>query len=247
MRKILCTVLALLVSFSLFAQAASEETPSLVASTSWTAAFADLAGVDELIAIAPSNLRHPPEYELVPSDIVALQNADYFVYAGYERMMNTISEGVVSEDRVDIRINTGNDRANVIEQVELIASVTGTTPRYESYIALIDEAEERVAELGLDQLRVLCHTMQTPLAEDLGLNVVATFGGNEVTASQIEAAASGAYDLIIDNVHNPISGPLAEVSDAKVVIWRNFPETVEHNALENTVRANIEALFELYD
>ena len=247
MKKLFCISLVLLLSMGLFAQAAREETPSLVASTSWTAAFADLAGVDDLIAIAPSNLSHPPEYELVPSDIVAIQSADYFVYAGYERMMNTISEGIVSEDRLDIKISTGNDRAKVIEQAELIASLTGTTPRYESYVAMLDEAEARVAELGLGSLRVLCHTMQTPLAEDLGLNVVATFGGNEVTASQIEAAANGAYDLIIDNVHNPISGPLAEVSDAKVVVWRNFPETVERNALENTVRANIEALLELYN
>lgn len=246
MKKLLCVSLALLLSAGLFARAARDETPSLVASTSWTAAFADLAGVDDLIAIAPASLSHPPEYELVPSDIVAIQSAKYFVYAGYERMMNTISEGIASKDRLDIKINTGNDRANVIEQAELIASITGTAPRYESYVAMLDAAEASAAELGLGSLRVLCHAMQVPLAEDLGLNVVATFGGNEVTASQIEAAAGTAYDLIIDNVHNPISGPLAEVSSAKVVVWRNFPEAVERGALEKTVRANIEALLELY-
>ena len=37
----------------------------VVASTSWAAAFADIAGADEVESIAPVNLRHPPEYELL--------------------------------------------------------------------------------------------------------------------------------------------------------------------------------------
>lgn len=218
-------------------------TTSVLASTSWTAAFADLAGVDDVSALAPAELRHPPEYELTPSDIVRLQEADYFIAAGYERMMSTISEGVTSPDRVDIRINTGNDRANVIEQAQLIASYTGTTPRYDSYVAMLDEAASRVVAEGIDQLRVACHTMQTPLAEDLGLDIVHVFGGNELTPSDLDAAANGDWDLVIDNVHNPIAEPLAEVSGARYIVWRNFPEEVAPGALEATVRANLDQLF----
>lgn len=243
-RTLPALLVALCLAPGLFAQAASETTASTVASTTWTAAFADLAGVDDVTAIAPAELRHPPEYELVPSDMAALAKAGYFVYAGYERMMGTISEGVESETRVDIRITTENDRANVAEMAELIASHTGTTPRYESYVALIDEARARIAELGLGQIPVACHQMQVPLATDLGLNVVYTFGGNEVTASQIADAASSGWGLIIDNVHNPVSAPLEEVSGAPVAVWRNFPETIGRGALEDMARANIEALYE---
>ena len=76
-------MLSLLMAGGLYAQAAGEDTSSFVASTTWTAAFADLAGVDEITVIAPATLRHPPEYELVPSDIVTIQNARFFVSAGY--------------------------------------------------------------------------------------------------------------------------------------------------------------------
>ena len=49
MRKTAIAVLVVLALCPvLFAQAASEETASFVASTSWTASYADLAGVDAL-------------------------------------------------------------------------------------------------------------------------------------------------------------------------------------------------------
>ena len=232
----------------LSAQASMESTAhTAVASTSWTAAFADLAGVDDIAVIAPSELRHPPEYELTPSDIIEIQNATFFIYAGYERMMTTIQEGIPSVDRVDIAITTENDRQTVIEMAELIASYTGTTPRYEGYVETVNEGRRMVEELFLDDLEVCCHTMQVPLAEDLGLNIVATFGGNELSAGQIQEAAESDYDLIIDNYHNPVAAPLAEVSGARLVIWRNFPPASGRNALQEMVKDNIDALSELYD
>ena len=244
-KLILGAMLLMAAILPLCASGAAEavDSSSVIASTSWTAAFADLAGVDDVTALAPAELRHPPEYELTPSDIVRLQEADYFIAAGYERMMSTISEGITSPDRVDIRINTGNDRANVIEQAQLIASYTGTSPRYDSYVAMLDEAAARVASEGLDGLRVACHTMQTPLAQDIGLDIVHVFGGNEITPSDLQAASEGDWDLVIDNVHNPIAEPLAEVSGARYIVWRNFPEEVAPGALEATVRANIDQLF----
>lgn len=245
-RTLIVIMLALLMAGGLYAQAAGEDTSSFVASTTWTAAFADLAGVDEITVIAPATLRHPPEYELVPSDIVTIQNARFFVSAGYERMMSTIQEGIPSDERVDIHITTENDRRNVALMADLIASYTGTDVRYEDYVEMMDEAALRIEELGLDGLRVWCQGMLTPMAEDLGLDVVATFSG-ELTPSQIEEASSGAYDLILDNYHNPSTSPLEGVVDCPIVTWRNFPETSGRGALEDMMRANIDAVLELYD
>lgn len=250
MKKFFVLMTAVLASSlsGLSAQASMESTAhTAVASTSWTAAFADLAGVDDIAVIAPSELRHPPEHELTPSDIIEIQNATFFIYAGYERMMTTIQEGIPSGDRVDIAITTENDRQTVIEMAERIASYTGTTPRYEGYVETVNEGRRMVEELSLDELEVCCHTMQVPLAEDLGLNIVAIFGGNELSAGQIQEAAESDYDLIIDNYHNPVATLLAEVSDAELVIWRNFPETSGRNALQEMVKDNIDALSELYD
>ena len=63
MKKIVL-VLLLSLSFSIFAQGVQEEATfetaskpvTVIASTSWTAAFADLGGLDDLTIIAPASL-----------------------------------------------------------------------------------------------------------------------------------------------------------------------------------------------
>jgi zinc transport system substrate-binding protein len=91
----------------------------------------------------------------------------------------------------------------------------------------------------------MVHAMQVPLAKDLGLDIKATFGSAPATAAQIADAATGAYGIIIDNVHNPVAGPLAEVSpSSKLVVWRNFPETVGDDALTSMVEQNIDVLIQ---
>ena len=235
MRKTVLALLMLLVSLTLSAS-------GYVASTSWVGSYMDLAGIDDFTVIAPSTLRHPPEYELKPSDIRLLTDADLFVYAGYEKMMEVISSSLVSETRNDLRISTGNNLDNVEAQVMKIAEAAGTQPRLDEYRAVIERGREIVREKGLDELKVLCHTMHLPLAKDLGLNIAASFGPAEMSPSEIADAAGADYDLIIDNVHNPVAGPAAEVSDAVVLIWRNFPEENVRGALADMVWANIELL-----
>ena len=81
------------------------------------------------------------------------------------------------------------------------------------------------------------------LAADLGFTVAETFGPEAVTANQIANAKTGGCDIIIDNVHNPVGSPLAEVApNAAYIVWRNFPDKVERNALLHVIRENIAAL-----
>ncbi len=61
----------------------------ITASNSWTKAFAEMAGVNAH-QIASSNMTHPPEYELKPSDVKKIKNADLLIFAGYEVMMKTV-------------------------------------------------------------------------------------------------------------------------------------------------------------
>ena len=63
------------------------------------------------------------------------------------------------------------------------------------------------------------------------------------TSAQIADARSGNYLVIIDNVHNPVGAPLAEAApNATYLVWRNFPENVGHDSLEEMVEDNIELL-----
>ena len=237
MKKLSIVTLLLIVSASLFAQGVPEDVAAsaasrpaaIVASTSWTAAFADLGGVDDVPFIAPANLIHPPEYEIIVSDVLKINNADYFIYAGYERMMQSMGSSIKKDEASMIKINTNNSIENVREQASLIAAVMGTqaesTKRVAQYVQVVEDGARKVREQGLDQLKVYCHSMQVFLAKDLGLSVAGTFGPGPVTAAQIAEVAKGGYDLIIDNIHNPIAKPFLEVSPTtKVVVWRNFPD-----------------------
>lgn len=228
------------------AQPSPSSAPAVLASNTWTAAFAELAGLDDVDALAPANLTHPPEYELTVSDIKKVSKAQYLICAGYERMMATIASSGGAVELV--KITTQNDLATVMASVNQIAAVTGTegasAPRLKAYAAAIEEGRALVKSAGVADKKAYVHVMQLPLAKDLGLTVGGTFGPGPVTAVQIAEAKTGAYDLIIDNVHNPVAKPLAETAPAaRVLVWRNFPETLGSAALENMVRANIETLF----
>ena len=71
-----------------------------LASTSWTAGFMDIAGVDGVEIIAPASLRHPPEYEVTVSDIQKINDSSYFVYAGFERMMKTLGDAATADSKM---------------------------------------------------------------------------------------------------------------------------------------------------
>ncbi|MGE4583936.1 MAG: metal ABC transporter solute-binding protein, Zn/Mn family [Sphaerochaeta sp.] len=249
MKKFSVLVLLVLSSVALYAQPIAETHPSVVASTSWTAAFADLGGLDGVRSIAPANLVHPPEYEITVNDVVAINKADYFLYAGYERMMQSMGSSIKKDAASLIKIETDNSIANVTKQAEYIASLLGTEvqskQRVDSYRAVIEQGKALVHQAGLDQLPVYCHAMQMYLAKDLGLQVAGTFGPGPISAKQIAEAAKGGYAIIIDNFHNPIASVLLSVSPkSKLVVWRNFPDREGRGSLEAMVKQNIDALLQ---
>lgn len=224
---------------------AKKSATEVIASTSWTAAFADIAGIDQVEIIAPANLRHPPEYEITVSDIQKVAQSKYFIYAGFERMMQTLGDSTGNTKMIKVSCN--NSIENVTKQVTMLAEVFGTqevcAERLEEYKNAILAGKAWLEENGLSGAKVMCNTNQTYLAKDLGLEIAATFGPGEVTSEQIANAKKNNYVFIIDNVHNPVAQPLAEVSPAsKYVIWRNFPEAVERNALKKVVEDNINML-----
>ena len=248
MKKIVALVLAALLSFSLFAQAAQEKPAStVVASTAWTAAFADIAGVDNVDFIAPATMTHPPEYEITVGDVQKINDAEYFLYAGYEVMMTSMGTTFKKDESALIRIQTNNSIENVRVQSAKLAAIFGTEAenkiRFATYEEGILDGRRQVAAQGLDKKNVYCHAMQVYLAKDLGLNVVGTFGPAPLTAAQLAEIAKGEIDIIIDNIHNPVAPPALEVSPkSRIVTWRNLPGRGGRGTLEEMVRANIAEL-----
>lgn len=246
MKKTIAFVLCLLIGFSAFAQATTEKYDA-VCSTSWIAAFAEMAGVENIKTIAPPTLQHPPEYEITAGDILAVTNAPVFIYAGYERMMNTIAESSEIDKSKQVQITTRNDYEDVESAVLKIAEKAGNMEKakknLEDYKKLLEVTKQQIKEKGLDKVPCLVHSMQEPLAKDLGLNIEKTFGPSPVNSDLINLASDNHFGIIIDNSHNPVAQPLAEVSpNSKLVVWDNFPSELGKNALLNMVEKNIENL-----
>ena len=219
--------------------------PVVIASTSWTAAFADIAGADNVEVIAPASLRHPPEYEITVSDIQKIGQSDFFVYAGFERMMQTLGTTIGNTHMVQIA--NDNSIATVTRETAKIAALLHTEheneKRLHAYVSTIENARNEIKKRGLTNAKVLCNRHQRYLAHDLGFTAVTLFGPDAVTASQLADAKDGGYDILIDNVHNPLGSPLVEVApNMAYVVWRNFPEKIERNALLHVIQENIAAL-----
>ncbi len=246
---IVLAVLALLPAMC-FAQSVTEKKAdgAYVASTSWVAAIAELAGIDDVVCIAPANLKHPPEYEITPDDIVKVANAKLFMNAGYERMMKTIADAAGVDKEKIVKVKTTNTLENLGKMVSMLSDIAMTQPqateRFSAYSYMIQQAREKIREKGYDKLTVYANTNQAELCQDLGLNVVAKFGSGPLSSDQIADAALNKYDLVIDNAHNPVAGPVAEVSPSSVIlVWSNFPDHLGGNVLYGVIENNLNMLW----
>ncbi len=99
-----------------------------MATNSWTAAFAAAAGAADIVTIAPSDLRHPAEYELKPSDVAALQNADLIVYTGFEVMAKKLADAAGSQSIRMLQIDADYSLATMRSSILAIADLLGTEP-----------------------------------------------------------------------------------------------------------------------
>lgn len=254
MKKIFCLFVVVFLACTLcFAQALNEDiqaqdSANYVASTSWVAAIAELAGIDDVATIAPANLKHPPEYEITADDMVSVINAKLFMHAGYEKMMKTISTAAQLDESKIVKVKTTNTLANLSNMVEMLSEKAGTQEkaqeRFGEYKKLIEDARERIASSPNKEIEVYANSNQAEFAKDLGLNVFSTFGSGSLTSEQISEAHNKAYKLVIDNIHSPVASPIAEVSPSSIILtWRNFPDYLGSNALYNVIKENLEVLW----
>ena len=128
LKRIVVLLLSLLSLTAIFAEGVVEETstPRYVASTSWVAAIAEIAGLDGVDTVAPADLKHPPEYEITPMDVAKVAKAEIFMYGGYEAMMKTIAEAAEVKEECKVQVRTTNTLSNLTLQVEKISKKAGT-------------------------------------------------------------------------------------------------------------------------
>ncbi|MBI9107338.1 MAG: ABC transporter substrate-binding protein [Spirochaetales bacterium] len=249
-KKIGGTFTALLILF-ISVSAGTADAESIIATTSWTAAFALAAGAEYVAVLAPAEMLHPSEYELTPADILKLKKADLIIYAGYEVMVGALKESLGIPEEKLLQIETRHDIKTIEQSLMKIGHRLGTVSEAEKNISditkVIIAGRESLSGAGIVKSSTWVHSFQRPLAGSLGLGFSYAFGPQPLTAVEIAGAGKQEVKLVIDNVHNPVSGPLsAAFPDVKTAVWRNFPEVLSDSALKDVISGNIERLKILY-
>ncbi len=237
----------LLIAFILFASlvALSFADAPYVATTRWVGAIAELAGAGPVKNFAPDTMVHPPEYELKPEDIALLSKARVVFLAGYEtKMVAKINESLKKDGSfTTIQVLTENSLENLKAETEKIAQKLGTLEQCRSNMQALENAFEslrnKLKAANLFGKNAMVHSFQVPLAKSLGFTIVATFGPAPVNSDQIGQASKLKPDIIIDNYHNMVAKPLAEVSkSSKYVSFINFPGLFGTKSIEDVIRYN---------
>jgi hypothetical protein len=200
----------------------------VVATTSWTAALATAAGARDVLTIAPSDLRHPAEYDMKPSDVAAINGADLVVSTGFEVMAKRLAEAAGSRRIRILQVDADYSLATLRRSILAIAAVTGTEAEARASIGALEQFmgswKEELRAQGLAGAPVIVHLFQQPLARELGFTVAGVFGPAPLEAAQINRLSAQNAALVIDNWHNEVAAPLREtVRNARFASLINFP------------------------
>ena len=224
------------------AEAAREEPARIVATTSWTAAFAFAAGATDVHVLAPYEMRHPTEYELSPSDIATVAGAELIIFAGYEVTMPRIREAAGGGSEL-LQITTDFSLETIEASIRKIAGKLGTQSIGEASIEVIrdyyNDWLDNIESSGLSGSKVITHLFHRPLVMLLGFEVVGVFGPMPLEARQIAQLSNAGAMLIIDNYHIDIGVPLREtMPSVPVADLINFPGVGGTVTLVDVLREN---------
>jgi hypothetical protein len=221
-------VLSIALVFLAILGAAQARQVRVVATNSWTAAFAAAAGAKDIVTLAPLSLRHPAEYELKPSDIVMLKGARLIVTTGFEVMAKRLAEAAGSRGIRVLRVDADYSLATMRTSILAIADVLGTHDQARASIAQLEAfLSSWKQELRDDRLYgapMLVHVFQEPLMTELGFIIKGVFGPEPLEAAQITKLSGEQVTFIVDNWHNEVAAPLREtLPGARYASLINFP------------------------
>jgi len=223
---------------------AAQEQP-VIASTSWVQAFALAAGAKNVVTIAPFELQHPPEYEIKPSDLLAVQHASLIVYSGYEKFAKKLAETAQNKNLRIVSVYTDNVPSTVIAESKKIAEALGTTEEQakwaQSFTSFTENLRSEVAA-ALPDKKVVVQAYMKTFVDWLGLDVVGTFGPGEPSPAVVLELIKKKPAIVVDNYHNPGGKALAESLGVPYVVLINFPGKDGTRTIEDVFLYNERAI-----
>lgn len=199
----------------------------MVATTTWEGAFAKAAGAQDVKVIVPPSVQHAPDYDPKPSDLAAVAEADFVLYAPFEPYAEKIKEAAGSKAKL-IEVNLDNDADKAGAEVARLGKTFGTGAAAAAwqknfgteYGAL--QRELKAAWPGGKAPAVVTQVFTAWSAKMAGAQVVGTYGPEAVTAQQLSGLSAKKPALVLDNAHMS-TGTVLPDSGAKQVKIVNFP------------------------
>ena len=211
---------------------------AVVASTSLAAAIARAAGAKDIRVLTPSETKHPPEYELKPSDLLKLDGANIVIYGGYERMVEKLVETSKNNNLTVIKIDTTTSPENLIAQTKKVAEALHTEKQQQtwekSFLQKLDMLKTRLASLA--GKRAVVHLHAKPFVKWAGLSEVQVVPPGELSLKAVADAVAKQPDIVVDILHMPAAKVIADNAHCRYAQVINFP------AIQGTV--TLEDIFE---
>ena len=221
---------------------------TVVASTSLTAAFAKAAGAKEVRILTPPDVKHPPEYELKPSDLLKLDGARAAVFGGYERMVARLVETSGAKNLTAIKIDTVMSPDNVIAETRRIAKALGTEKEQaeweKGFRGYLGDLKATLASVAAK--RAVAHLHAQAFARWAGLVVVKVLNPGELSAKALAEAVSEKPDVVVDILHMPALRVVADNAGTRYVQVINFPGVDGTVSLEDVFRFNVSQLIKAF-
>jgi zinc transport system substrate-binding protein len=220
----------------------------VVASTSLTGAIAKAAGAQEVRVLTPADVKHPPEYDLKPTDLLKLEGADVVVYAGYERMVSKLVETSRNKQIVAIQVDTTLSPENLIAQVYKVAGTLKTEKEAgvweKSFLQALGLLKNRLAPVA--GKRAVVHWHARPFAAWAGLSVVQVIPMGELTPRVIADAVAQKPDVVLDILHSSVARTIAENAKCRYVQIINFPGAEKTASLEDIFAYNTNQMLKAF-
>jgi zinc transport system substrate-binding protein len=219
--------------------------PTIISSTSWVTAIVESSGGVDVTTLAPNTLKHPPEYDFSPKDIITATKADILFWAGYEGFMKKLFEAAQIDESKIVLVHTGYTEELLSENIRRISALLGNKEEGEQQIqqiaALFSTLQEKVSSLSDQQRSVIVQAHQQPFIESLGYNIVATIGPGDVTLTDVQTIEKLQFSTIIDNYHSP-SAQTFQNDERTYVQLLNFPGPFGTDSIISVITYNAKLL-----
>ncbi len=271
--KPLKTLLLIYICASLFGTGCAEHNPEdtemiAVTNSYLASAVMDIAGPDIKVVTLASPGMCPGHFDISPRQVTQLRQSAALLIFDFQQSLNSTLSRLTDEGLkiATVKSSEGMSIPHIYLQTsrqvkKILADIypdrketfENNFAALETCLAKIsDEISIELQNAGIENTKVISSAHQESFAEYLGLDVVATFTGQDTeTISRINSILTDTREqeiqFVIANMQEgtDLAKALAEQLDAQVVIFSNFPDSdYSQSGFEGLFRENTQNLLQ---